>query len=96
MRKLTVIVLSAIAIGAAAPAAADDNRPSDREYRQHQRLEQQHHREDHRLERQHDAAHYYGISRKQDRRLHQRLQRQERQLHHRLEERHDRQHDRRW
>lgn len=96
MRKLTLVVLSALAIGTGAPALADDNRPSDREYRQHERLDNQHYREDRRLERQHDAAHYYGISKKQDRRLHRRLQRQEHQIHHRLEERHDRQHDRGW
>ena len=96
MRKLSLIVLSAVTVGFAAPAAADDDRRPNREYREHEQLERQHHRADERLEREHDAAHYYGISRKQDRRLHRRLQRQERQIHNRVEERHDRQHDRGW
>lgn len=97
MRKsVLMIVYSAIAVTGAVPAVANDEGYSDREYRQHRKLERQHAREDYRLEQQHAAAHYYGISRKADRRLHRRLERQEHRFHHRLEDRHERQHDRGW
>jgi hypothetical protein len=95
-RFILMTVLPAAGFAVAAPAAAHDNSYSGREYRQHERLERQHDRADGRLEQQHDAAHYYGITRRQDRRLHRQLDRQEDRIHHRLEDRHDRQHDRRW
>lgn len=97
MRKsILTIVISSAAIAFAAPALGNDNNYSDREYRQHQQLEREHQRQDYRLERQHARAHYYGISRKQDRRLHRRLERQEDRIHDRIEDRHERQHDRSW
>lgn len=93
MTKFVLIALGAgLALGAAAPALADDDRWQSRHERRHDRLEDRHDDAHDRLEERHDRAHERGLSRREHRRLHNRLERRHDRTHDRLERRHDEQH----